>query len=100
MILPPDIAQELADDALSIGTDEGGGAHYRLTYSPPQPVLADLRFAGKTERTTIWHSPRYRAILLASQGAGELVMYQTQATYDLALQAARQGICPTLDRQR
>ena len=100
MILPPDIAQELADDALRIGTDEGGGEHYRLTYSPPRPVLEDLRFASKTEIVTVWHSPRYRAILLASQGAGELVMYQQQANYDMALQAARQGIYPTLDRQR
>ena len=100
MILPPDIAQELMGDALRLGTDESGGEHYRLTYAPPKAVLEDLRFASKTELVTIWHSPRYRAILLASQGAGELVMYQTQATYDLALQAARQGIYPTLDRQR
>ncbi len=87
-------------DALRLGTDESGGEHYRLTYAPPKAVLEDLRFASRTELVTIWHSPRYRAILLASQGAGELVMYQTQATYDLALQAARQGIYPTLDRQR
>lgn len=99
-MLPLDIAQELADEALRLGTDEGGGEHYRLTYAPPRAVLEDLRFASKTEYVTIWHSPRYRAILMASQGAGELVMYQTQAQYDLALQATRQGIYPSLDRQR
>ena len=100
MILPPDIAQELADEALRVGIDDGGGEHYRLTYAPPQPILEDLRFASKTELVTVWHSPRYRAILLASQGAGELVLYQTQAQYDLALQAARQGVYPTLERMR
>ena len=100
MILPLDIAQELADEALRLGIDEGGGEHYRLTYAPPRAVLEDLRFASKTELVTVWHSPRYRAILMASQGAGELVMYQTQAQYDLALQATRQGIYPSLDRQR
>ncbi len=99
-MLPLDITQELADEALRLGTDEGGGEHYRLTYAPPRAVLEDLRFASKTELVTVWHSPRYRAILMASQGAGELVMYQTQPQYDLALQAARQGIYPSLDRQR
>ncbi len=100
MILPPDVMQEILDQGLRLGADDGGGDHYRLLTSAPQPILEDLRFASKSELVTVWQSPQFRAILMASQGAGELVLYQSQAQYDLAVQAARQGIYPTLDRQR
>ncbi len=100
MILPPDIMQELLDEGLRLGTDDSGGEHYRLAAAPPQPILEDLRYASKNEIITVWQSPKYRAILMASQGAGDLVLYQNQAQYDLAVQAARQGIYPSLERQR
>lgn len=100
MILPPDVMGEILDQGLHLGTDSGGGDHYHLATSPPPVILEDLRYASKSETVTIWQSPRYRAILMASQGAGELVLYQSQAQYDLAIQAARQGIYPSLDRQR
>jgi len=99
-MLPPDIMEQILDEGLHLGNDDGGGDHYRLLTSAPQPILEDLRYASKTELVTVWQSPKFRAILMASQGAGELVLYQSQAQYDLAIQAARQGIYPTLDRQR
>ncbi len=100
MILPPDVMQEILDEGLRLGTDDSGGEHYRLASAPPEPILADLRYANQNEIVTVWQSPRYRAILLASQGAGELVLYQNQAQYDLAVQAVRQGVYPSLERQR
>lgn len=96
MILPHEIMQALEGEADRIGIDPQGGQHWR-TRMPPEPILQDLRFAHREQFLTVWNSPRYRAILMATQGHGELVLYNTQAQYENALQAARQGNLPGRD---
>ena len=93
MILPTSIAQDIADEATSAGADAQGGEHYHSRYIP-QPLVSDLRFAFRSDLLTVWHSPAYRALVLARPGDGEMVFYGSQSAYETALQNARRGKLP------
>lgn len=62
----------------------------------PEPVARDLRHVRDDAWGTVWASPRWRAILLAAQGGGELVFYARQADYANAVRDARVGRLPEI----
>ncbi len=91
MILPANIAQEIADLATRSGTDPLGGQHYQVPHVPQ--ALQDTPHACiyKTADLAIWDYPQHRALLLARPGSGQLALYPSQVAYETALQSARRG---------
>lgn len=99
-MIDPELVHMLLDHVADLGTDDAGNRHFRLTRQAPESLLRDLRYAGRTEYVTAWQSPRYRAILLASEHAGRLVAFADEARYREAVHLARQGIMPELAQMR
>lgn len=88
----------MLDQATDVGTDSRGGHHYALTQPAPDAFLKDLRYAGRTELVTVWQSPRFRALLLASEHSGRLVMFDNQRQFAGAVRDAGRGFVPELER--
>ena len=89
-----ELVHMLIDQAIDEGQDEHRSRHFRLRGEPPQPLLHDLRFAGRSEFVSAWQSPRYRALLLASEEAGRIVAFADDAQFRQSVRLARQGILP------
>lgn len=87
-MLPTEILEDLLEHALSTQQDAAGNQHYRLHGPLPQAILSDLRYAGARETLTVWQSPTYRAILMAAQNSGELVLCQSETQFRHALAGA------------
>ena len=99
-MISPELVHMLVDHVTDLGTDDAGNRHYRLVDEAPRPLLRDLRYAGRTDYATAWQSPRYRALLLASEGAGRIVAFTDQSHYREAVALARQGIMPEMVQAR
>ena len=69
-------------------------AHARPDNDPPEDLLRDLRLLTTDEARTLWQSPTYRALLMASQGASIVTFFHSQEAYSAALEAARRGELP------
>ena len=92
------LLHQMLDQAVDAGTDGNGGHHYTLAQQAPDAFLKDLRFAGRTELVTVWQSPRFRALLLASEHSGRLVLYENQRQFATAVRDAGRGYLPELER--
>ena len=93
-MIDPELLHMLIDQAIDEGHDEHRSRHFRVLGEAPQPILHDLRFAGRSEFVSAWQSPRYRALLLASEEAGRLVAFADEARFRQSVRLARQGILP------
>lgn len=61
---------------------------------PPEDLLATLQVLRVQDNLTIWASPTYRALLMATQGASVTTFFHDQDVYRRAEAAARQGQLP------
>lgn len=101
MPIPVDLAQHLLQHALEPPRDDEARTHVRVgPGGVPDGLLRDLRHLTATEWLTVWQSPRYRAVLLAAQGAGEIVFYSRQREFADAVREAPWGRLPPLAESR
>ena len=99
--IDPTLLADLAKDAVEIGVDDHATHFYRIRRTP-EMLLQDLRYAGKTEITTAWQSPRFRALLMANEGYGILALFTNRIRYEEAVRQAERGRFPepTLELER
>ena len=97
MPIPVNLARQVLEHALDTPAEAEARTHVRVgPGGVPDVLFRDLRHLTETEWVTVWHSPRYRALLLAAQGAGELVFYTREPDYQQAVRDAQQGRLPPL----
>lgn len=103
MPIPVDLARHLLQHALEPPQEADDARRTHVRVGPggvPDVLIQDLRHLTETEWVTVWQSPRYRAILLATQGAGEVVFYSRQQEFQDAVREAQRGRLPPLAETR